>query len=316
MTDIDEGEMEAGAEEVARAVAERHVGVPEHIAPLRGGLSNLAFDVATDRERVAVRLADDPTKVEGFQRERQAADHARAAGVPTQEVVALGREGQWAYTISRRLAGEPGVDHTDRLRILEELGRLARLIHGVPTIGFGARFGWVRDATDETPPGCATWAAFLHQELDAGVRLARLVELEMISGQQERALRDTLADVERWEGAPVLNHGDLRLKNVVVDADAQILAVIDWESSISALGPHWDLSIALHDLSIDAKQAFLKGYGLPYDEVRGAAPVWRLFNLLNYVPTIDQLVEANDVEELDRMRTRLSGALDLYGADV
>jgi hypothetical protein len=37
--------------------------------------------------------------------------------------------------------------------------------------------------------------------------------------------------------------------------------------------------------------------------------------VLNYVPTIDQLVDADDTEELGRMRTRLSGALDLYAAD-
>jgi len=303
-------------EDVVRNVVARHVAAPTRVAPLRGGLSNHAFDVETDREQVVVRLADQPDKLEGYERERQAADRARAVGVPTQEVVAIGQEGAWTYSIARRLAGDPAMDHPDRLSILEELGRIARAVHGIKTVGFGPSFKWDESGMDQASASDgATWPEYLRNELRAHDRLDRLVGLGMIEGRQEESLRQTLAEVEAWEGPPILNHGDLRLKNVVVGAEGHILGLIDWESSVSVVGPHWDLSIALHDLSIDAKQAFLTGYGLSDDEIRQAAPVWRLFNVLNYVPTIDQLVDADDTAELERMRTRLSGALDLYSAD-
>ena len=300
-------------EDVVRNVVARHVAAPTRVAPLSGGLSNRAFDVETDREQVVVLLADQPDKLEGYERERQAADRARAAGVPTQEVVALGQEGAWTYSIARRLAGDPAMDHPDRLSILEELGRIARVVHGIRTVGFGPRFTWAEGGTDDASASDgARWREYLRHELGAHERLDRLAKLGMIEGRQEESLRQTLAEVEAWEGPPILNHGDLRLKNVVVGAEGHILGLIDWETSVSVIGPHWDLSIALHDLSIDAKQAFLAGYGLPDDEIRQAAPIWRLFNVLNYVPTIDQLVEADDTPELEKMRTRLSGALDLY----
>ena len=302
-------------EDVVRNVVARHVAAPTRVAPLRGGLSNHAFDVETDREQVVVRLADQPDKLEGYERERQAADRARAVGVPTQEVVAIGQEGAWTYSIARRLAGDPAMDHPDRLSILEELGRIARAVHGIRTVGFGPRFTWDESGTHQASASDGTWPEYLRNELRAHERLDRLVGLGMIEDRQEESLRQTLAEVEAWEGPPILNHGDLRLKNVVVGAEGHILGLIDWESSVSVVGPHWDLSIALHDLSIDAKQAFLTGYGLSDDEIRQAAPVWRLFNVLNYVPTIDQLVDADDTAELERMRTRLSGALDLYSAD-
>ena len=303
-------------EDVVRNVVARHVAAPTRVAPLRGGLSNHAFDVETDREQVVVRLADQPDKLEGFERERQAADRARAVGVPTQEVVAIGQEGAWTYSIARRLAGDPAMDHPDRLSILEELGRIARVVHGIRTAGFGPRFTWDEDGTGQASVwDGATWPEYLRHELRAEDRLDRLVRLGMIEDRQEASLRQTLTDVESWEGPPILNHGDLRLKNVVVSAEGHILGLIDWESSVSVVGPHWDLSIALHDLSIDAKQALLEGYGLSDDEIRRAAPSWRLFNVLNYVPTIDQLVDAGDTAELERMRTRLSGALDLYSGE-
>ena len=302
-------------EEVVRAVVARHFGAPTSMAPLSGGLTNRAFDVETADAQIVVRLGDQPGKLAGFERERWAADRARTAGVPTQSIVALGKEGQWAYTIAERLPGESAVDHPERLRILEELGRLAQVVHTIRTDGFGDRFALGEDASEPTPPAAASWSAFLRDDLQAESRLVRLLELGMISDRQADSLRRTLAEVEAWEGDPVLNHGDLRLKNVVVDSEGRILGVIDWESATSVLGPHWDLSIALHDLSIDAKQAFLTGYGMPDDEVRRAAAVWRLFNLLNYVPTVDELLEKDDTEEVERIRTRLSGALDLYAGD-
>lgn len=302
-------------EEVVRAVVARHVGPPRRMAPLHGGLSNHAFDVQTDREDVVVRLSDKPDKLAAFEREQRAAERARSAGVPTQVIVALGREGAWAYIVAQRLPGGPAVHHPERLRILEEVGRIAKLVHAIPTEGFGHHFTWTGDGGGSTPPGAATWRAFLIDELHAEERLAKLAQLDMLSDHQVGALRQMLAEISAWDGRPVLNHGDLRLKNVVVDDEGHILGVIDWESAVSVIGPHWDLSIALHDLSIDAKQAFLTGYEMADDDVRQAAAFWRLFNVLNYVPTIDRLLETEETAEIDRIRTRLSGALDLYAVD-
>ena len=316
MTDVDaETAQQTELEEVVRTVVARHIGTPTRVEPLSGGLTNRAFDVETTDGQVVVRLGDQPDKLAGFERERWAADRARTAGIPTQSIVALGSEGRWSYTIAERLPGESAVDHPERLRILEELGRIAKVVHTIHTDGFGDRFASGGEATDSMPPAAASWSEFLRDDLQAESRLARLLELGMISDRQAESLRRTLAEVEAWDGPAVLNHGDLRLKNVVVDSEGRILGVIDWESATSVVGPHWDLSIALHDLSIDAKQAFLTGYGMPDDEVRRAAAVWRLFNVLNYVPIIDELLEKDDTEEVERIRTRLSGALDLYAAD-
>jgi aminoglycoside phosphotransferase (APT) family kinase protein len=314
MTDA-EAARQSELEQVVRAAVARHVGAPVQVAPLSGGLTNEAFDVETAHAHVVVRLGDQPDKLAGFERERRAAGQARAAGVPTQQIIALGNEGRWAYTIAERLPGEPAVDHPERLRILEELGRVAKVVHGIRTDGFGDRFALEGETADPPQPGAETWSDFLREHLQAESRIARLLELEMISGRQAESLRRALTEVEGWDGPAVLNHGDLRLKNVVVNEEGHILGVIDWESAISVVGPHWDLSIALHDLSIDAKQAFLSGYGMSDDEVRRAAPAWRLFNLLNYVPTIDERLAAHDTEEVERIRTRLSGALDLYAGD-
>lgn len=300
---------QAALEAIVRAVVARHVGAsPARVSPQGGGLSSHAFDAETARDRFIVRLGDAPDKLAAFERERGAVERARAAGVPTQEIIALGRDGAWAYSIARRLPGAPAVDHPERLHALESLARLAATIHTIPTAGCGREYAWAGELT----PGARSWAAFLHDELDADRRIRHLRDRDMLSARQQHALEATLARVETWDDSPVLQHGDLRLKNVVVDAQGRIVGLVDWETSVSSIGPHWDISLALHDLSIDAKQAFLQSYGMSEAEVRRAAPVWRLFNALNYVPQVDQLLLDTDGSALERMRTRLSGTLDLY----
>ncbi|HVG38630.1 MAG TPA: phosphotransferase, partial [Pyrinomonadaceae bacterium] len=108
------------------------------------------------------------------------------------------------------------------------------------------------------------------------------------------------------------NHGDLRLKNVLVGDGGKINAIIDWENCTSNLAPQWELSLALHDLNIDEKQEFLAGYGLSSKEIERAAPLMKALNLINYVPYLEELFKAKDKAQIEQYRLRLSGAFDLY----
>ena len=62
--------------------------------------------------------------------------------------------------------------------------------------------------------------------------------------------------------------------------------------------------------AIDAKQAFLEGYGLSPRQVIAMAPVLRALNVINYAPAVARA--AGNREKLEQFRLRLAGALDLY----
>ncbi len=144
-------------------------------------------------------------------------------------------------------------------------------------------------------------------------RLTILNRHRMLARSQADRLEGVLAEIAGWDAKPVLHHGDMRLKNVMVDGDpGMVTAVIDWDLSASSIGPYWDLSLALHDLSIDAKHAFLEGYGLSEREIADMAPALKAFNIINYAPFVAHAAEKKDEALLDQYRTRFSGALDLY----
>lgn len=282
---------------------------PRRVTPLAGGLSNFVFEAAGPGGPLVIRLSADPAKIKGYLKEQWAMARAREQGVPVPEVLEIGTAPiPFPYMVSRKVEGTEATHHPERFRVLHEMGRLARLIHAVPTSGFGNTFDWSGNQLSRSE----SWADYLRREYQGEDRLALLERLDMLPARGLKALRATWREVLRWEPEPALNHGDLRLKNVVVGRDATVAAVLDWEFCTSHPAPYWDLSIALHDLSVDAKEVFLDGYGMTPRELLEAAPVLRLFNLLNYTAAAERAERERDRKTLDRLRARLHGALDLH----
>jgi hygromycin-B 4-O-kinase len=207
-----------------------------------------------------------------------------------------------------QVPGRCGAELADRLPVLRQLGRCAARLHGVATRGFGPVFDWSHNRLSKH----AQWGRYLDDEMQVAARLKALQRLGGLPPAAQQALQQTLRTMRGWRKPPVLQHGDLRLKNVIADADSgELLALIDWEDCLSAPGPYWDLSIALHDLGPDEREAFLEGYGLSPAAFERAAPFVRALNLLNYAGALQAAADAGQRERLAWMRARLRGAFDM-----
>jgi hygromycin-B 4-O-kinase len=293
-----------------RAIVEHHFGsAPTRVLHKSSGLTNFVFEVFHPQGDFVVRVSEDPAKLAAFQKEQWAMARAREAGVPTPDVLEVGNDAIGAYMISLRVHGEEGTHHPARLEIARELGALARRMHGIRTSGYGPTFDWSSNTLSKRE----SWREYLHVELRVDERIAVLARHRMLSPDALRELRAFVRRMAQWNVRPRLNHADLRLKNAIVDAKGRVAAVIDWENCESNLAPQWDLAFALHDLGIDAKHAFVAGYGLRARELVAMAPTVRTINLLSYAPTIEAMGAARDRAGLELYRARLAGALDLNG---
>ncbi|HMC15053.1 MAG TPA: phosphotransferase, partial [Albitalea sp.] len=275
-----------------------------------GGLNNLVFEFRAGGADYILRLHAKPGRINRYLKEQWAMRHARAHGVPTPEVleVDIGTV-ELPFMLSRKIDGAPAASHPRRIEIIHELGQIAARLHRAPTHGFGPVFDW----SDNQLSQCATWAEYLDGELDVRSRIATLAKARMLSTDQLDTLQAAVEQMRSWRKPPVLNHGDLRLKNVVVAPDsARVLALMDWEESLSAPAPHWELSIALHDRNLDEKQALLDGYGMTPRTYAAALPFIRAINTLNYARSVARIVRRKDTERLGWYRARLRGAFDLF----
>ncbi len=282
-------------------------GAPRSVVYQTGGLSNYVFCVTHPAGEFIVRLGHADHKFNSYRKEQWAMAKARELGVPVPEVIDIGDD-PLSYMVMRKAAGHPATVHPHRSRIIRSMGRCAAIINSIRTEGYGGRF----DPAGKRLSGNPTWHDFLRSELDIERRFHTLATSGLFDSAKLDRIRNLLEHAADGRAHPVLSHGDMRLKNVIVDGDGRIQAILDWENCSSNLAPEWELSLALHDLSIDNKQEFIRGYGLTVPGVMEIADVMKALNVINYAPHVRHAVERNDAARLEWYRLRFSGALDLY----
>ena len=293
-------------------VARHHFGESaRRVTERGGGLTNAVYELKTSQGAFIVRTHEDPTRINEYLKEQWAMDAARAAGVPTPRVLEVGNfaDGR-PYMVAEHSAGIEGRQATDRLGLLEQLGQAARVLHGIRTHGYGKVFDWSNNHLSRH----ASMAEFMAGSFDVEKRIAVLVQQRMVGRSQVTFLRRTAAEMTRQKKPAVLQHGDLRLKNAIVDPKTgRLAALIDWDECRSMPGPAWDLSVALHDLGIDEKEVFLAGYGMKAKDYAVLLPHIRCFNVLNYADAVRRAAaDRKKPERLAWLRLRLAGELDLY----
>lgn len=299
------------ARKLVLSVARHHFGEPaRQLAECGGGLTNAVYRFKVSQGEFVARTHEDSTKFQDYLKEQWAMDAARAVGVPTPRVLEVGSfaDGR-PYMISERVHGIEGRLAPKRLDLLEQMGQAAAKLHTVRTHGFGSVFDWSTNTLSKH----GTWAGYLAKGFGTKARIDILARQRMLTPKQAHWLEHSMAAFARCREPPVLHHGDLRLKNVIVDpASGRIAALIDWEGCASMPGPAWDLSLALHDLGIDGKEAFLRGYGIKRRRYLESLDAVRCFNMLNYAHAVGAAAVKKDKERLAWLRVRLAGQLDLF----
>lgn len=293
---------------LAKAIVQRHFGKPaSRIVYKPSGRTNYVFAVNHVEGQFVVRISPDGERLNEFRKELWASQKVREAGVPSPEVLAVGDDvGPEPYMITRRVTGTEASHHPKRDRIIHEIGRYAAIINSILTNGFGANFDWTSSENH------VTWAGYLEHEFELEKRVRLFSENRMLDERKLAELSQIIRNAAPKRGRPSLNHSDLRLKNVIVDEGGDVAAIVDWEECISTIAPQWEVSIALHDLAIDEKQAFVDGYGLTGSELEEMAPLIKAFNILNYSQAVELAIEKNEQSALDAIRLRLNGCFDLY----
>jgi len=294
----------------ARSVIQHHFGNgPTRITYKAGGLSNFVFEANRGDGDFIVRISPDAGRLNAFIKEHWCERAARSAGVPTAEILETGTSAiPFPYVIARSVKGIDGTQHPERLKIVRDLGALAAKINSIRTSGFGETFDWSNNELSRN----RKLKEYLDGEYRCDERIDVLERSRLCLPATIKSLKRVCREMLNITTRPTLNHGDVRLKNVLVDDAGKIVAIIDWDNATSNIAPHWELSLALHDLDIDQQQEFVEGYGLKEKRLADIAPFVKAFNLLNYTDEINRATGEKDKQALARLRSRLSGVFDLY----
>jgi len=283
---------------------------PRTVKRIRGGVANHVFEARIGRDNLVLRISEKPHKLQVFMKEQWAVTEARKHKVPTPEILEVCNDILGLpYMVSRQIRGRSaGSIGLKKIEVLRELGKYTAIVNSIKTHDYGHIFDWSPNKLSPHPP----WPDFLDNELDVEGRLESFARLRVFEPARLKKLRSQVHLMRQWKDRPSLTHGDIRLKNVMLDEKRKIIALLDWEDCMSTIPPYWELSIALHDLNIDEKQVFLEGYGMSFEAYREAAPDIKAINVLNYSRAVRHAVERKDELRMAHLRARLNGAFDLY----
>ncbi|MPQ98116.1 phosphotransferase [Modestobacter sp. I12A-02628] len=199
--------------------------------------------------------------------------------VPVPDLVAVDDDpvSPWPFTGSRLLPGselaELRLPEADRTEAAAALGAFLRALHAPAT----------RDAVDvalPVDPVQRGWPAVRPER--ARALLDRLTDDGTWPGDPTvHALLTEAGRLDAPAGEPVLAHGDLHVRHVLLDGAGSLTGVIDW-GDVCLADPAVDLSVAYAAFTGRARAALLDSYG-PMDaerELRARALAVRLSALL------------------------------------
>jgi aminoglycoside phosphotransferase (APT) family kinase protein len=219
-----------------------------------------SFRVTTGEGEFLLKIAPTAPEVARFRTTADMSALARAGGVPTPEVVSVGRAGAHPYLVQAYLPGQdvedalPSLDVRDRERLWQDFGRAVARLHAVT----GPAFSEARVLAGTE----ADWAAHV------AVRVARLHKENVRAAVLSRAETDLAAErLVAWSRetapriAPALVHRDLCLRNVLVHP-GRFTALLDLEHARFS-DPVFDfVALAAHVFTPHpgSEAGFLAGY--------------------------------------------------------
>jgi len=209
---------------------------PNNVRRRGGGLTNFVYQVDVADQSLIVRINAAPEKLRTFKREQQGMNLARDAGLPVPQVLHVGADPH-PFMVLDNVRGAVGTHAYNRITTVHQMGELTARIHQIQTQGFGPT---ALDAAPLRGTRRHSWGAHLEGDLHASERLAALERLGMLLPVNAERMRRTLAYMCTWRRNPVLHHGDMRLKNVIVDHEGKIVAALDWETARRA-SPHYGI---------------------------------------------------------------------------
>ncbi|MGC4958137.1 phosphotransferase [Actinomadura citrea] len=183
----------------------------------------------------------------------------RFAGAPSDDF-------PWPFWGARRIPGRELADvrpaDGDRVVLAAETGAFLRALHD-PALAREAGEGLPFDPMGRADP--AGRASRTYGRLDA-----------IAAGgvwERDPAVEEFLAAAQGWDppgGEPVIVHGDLHVRHLLLTADGHAAGVIDW-GDVCLGAPAVDLSLAYAGFEGTAREAFLAEYGPVPGEQEAAA---------------------------------------------
>lgn len=241
------------------------------------GIVNQVCVIETESHKVVVRMNDKDT-LPSFIREKWCIEQAAAVGIPGPEVLSIGVVDETAYMIQTFIHGDNGLDSKVlKTDIWRQLGEYAKHIHSIKVKGYGENLIDPVHGEFQSPPHAGSdgsWQGYVQYNINSLTEHDRLIQLGVITQTESQKVRRLFENLKIGSFHFGLNHGDISLKNTIVNQANQVI-LLDWGNAEVSLVPHATV-IQLMEYqilgleegpSIEEFKAFLDGYGISENDL-------------------------------------------------
>ena len=269
MNEMMEDSVVSQAERIASDFLQEQVKTSHQI--IGKGITNQVCVVETKSHKVIVRMNGKDT-FPSFIKEKWCIEQAAAAGVPGPEVLSIGIVDETAYMIQAFVEGDNGLDSTvHKSDIWRQLGKYAKLIHSIPVQGYGGNLIDPVHGEFQSPSHAGSdgsWHGYVQYNINSLTESDRLIELGVITQMESQRVSKLFENLKKETFRFGLNHGDLSLKNTIVNQANQVI-LLDWNAEVNVV-PHATVAQLMHyqilgleeSPNVEQFKAYIDGYGI------------------------------------------------------
>ncbi|HYD92647.1 MAG TPA: aminoglycoside phosphotransferase family protein, partial [Flavobacterium sp.] len=206
------------------------------------GINHVYKTTNKNGQEYLIRLHKDPNphRVGSYIKAQWVTDRVRGEGIPAPHIIHVGNSlVPYSYEVQEVLPGQPADEFKgDKFKIWQQIGKYTAILHTIPAPGFGFR----------NPPELGqslyfeTWLDFIEHEINRLTPAPKFVEQHVFENKFMSEVKTILSEMKTWQFTPAIDHGDIALKNILVDKDGQVTGILDWDESTFHRVPHYSIA--------------------------------------------------------------------------
>jgi len=225
------------------------------------GMSNTVFIVNTEESRYVVRL-NQVARALNFEKEAWCLDKVHELGVLVPRVIAVGIEGERAYSIARYIeSSSPIHDGFDKLRLWNTLGEYAAKLNSVDVQSYPNQ--------QQLKSWFGSWESFIAREIEIIFRDDYWVDCGFLSLDELQTIKGKFEKFATTDFCSGICHWDIGLDNCIVANNSyEELYMLDLEFAMIAPVPHYQLAVVGKTWGFESPEmkAFSDGYGISAEQ--------------------------------------------------
>lgn len=262
-------------EEIISRIIKRELNdVVNTIIEIKHGSVNKVFDVYCLKGNYIIRLNIEAEKAIHFQKEKWCYAKVSELGIPSPQVLGIGKEKDYHYMILSKIEGINGStgNAQQKITIWKQLGQYASTYNQIKKIALPAtkQKAFHKD-----------WESKLNYNIEQLTEKDALLEKGVFSTIEHTQIKQYLLSLKPEKFNFGLVHGDLCPRNVILN-DSMVY-LLDWEMAKIGIIPHTEIGMVLIDETANPQEfeVFLAGMNLSKKAYHKIEKELRIVNLLS-----------------------------------